>query len=361
MSIFPIGSGYVPLEEKYAVSTKEAISKIRKRLKNIIDQAGPESEEAKKNLAELNKYSATDHRRKSGIFFRQYRPESETTNDLAWIAVEMAINNAMKTDPEFNLAEVGLVLAHSSLPADAFPSTSSYIINRLRLEKAEGTDLLNGCSGGVKLLIEAYRAMIVSNYKYVIVVATDKIGSTQDLIDKNALLWGDNAGAIVLKNDPTSLIAGITDFQAQTILDTRDWTRSIGYGSDAKHRGKGIVPSMEKRALAIFRFACDSLTKIFVSFSQKHSPPRSKYVYCCIHNMNAVAMPRMAKEMKIMVSHLLHNTKNRGNQSSAGSIATYAYYDNLGYFRHPKSIVYLFSFGSDMQYAIVIISKAKIK
>ncbi|MBX3720908.1 MAG: beta-ketoacyl-ACP synthase 3 [Turneriella sp.] len=126
-----------------------------------------------------------------GLKTRSVIAPGETIADMGTRAAAEALANSRRDD-------IGLVICATNSPDVLYPATACRIAADLGLGHIPAYDLQAGCTGFLYALAQA-RAVVETQAKSVLVVGSDAL-STGFLWkgDRNAVLFGDGAGAVVL-------------------------------------------------------------------------------------------------------------------------------------------------------------------
>jgi 3-oxoacyl-[acyl-carrier-protein] synthase-3 len=137
---------------------------------------------------------------RTGIHERRIAAENESTSDLATRAAERALR-----DSGITADQVDLIIVATITPDQLFPSTACLVQTKLGAARAAAFDVEAACSGFVYAL-EIGRLFVASHaYDTVLVIGAEKMSSVIDWTDRNTcVLFGDGAGAAVLRNRPSA-------------------------------------------------------------------------------------------------------------------------------------------------------------
>jgi len=131
---------------------------------------------------------------RTGIKERRIARDDEAASDMAVEAARRAIENA-GLKPE----DIGLIIVATITPDMFFPSTACVVQKTLGINHAPAFDVSVACSGFIYGLAIANQFIGTGTYKYVLVVASEKLSSITDWTDRSTcVLLGDGAGAAVL-------------------------------------------------------------------------------------------------------------------------------------------------------------------
>jgi 3-oxoacyl-[acyl-carrier-protein] synthase-3 len=136
---------------------------------------------------------------RTGIKERRIASERETTATLGLRAAQRALEVA-----DMLPAELDMVIVATSTPENIFPSAASLIQAWLGANKAGAFDLSAACSGFVYAVNMAAQAIRSGSIKTAVVIGAETMSRILDWQDRGTcILFGDGAGAVVLKASPT--------------------------------------------------------------------------------------------------------------------------------------------------------------
>ncbi len=137
---------------------------------------------------------------RTGIKERRIAAQNEFTSDLATQAALRAMQRAgVAADA------VELIVVATITPDMPFPSTAALVQKKLGAFRAAAFDLEAACSGFIYGLEVAQQFIMSRTYDTVLVIGAEKLSAIVDWQDRNTcVLFGDGAGAAVLRNRPNS-------------------------------------------------------------------------------------------------------------------------------------------------------------
>ncbi len=137
---------------------------------------------------------------RTGIKERRLAAPDEATSDLAAKAAVKAMANAQVTADQLDLIVVATVT-----PDMLFPSTACLVQEKIGAKRAAAFDIEAACSGFIYGLEIGQQFIMSRTFDTVLVIGAEKLSSIVDWSDRNTcVLFGDGAGAAVLKNMPHS-------------------------------------------------------------------------------------------------------------------------------------------------------------
>lgn len=130
-----------------------------------------------------------------GIRERRVAAEHEATSDLAWKAGKNAIGNAgLTTD------DIDLIIVATATPDRLAPSTACIVQDKLKAYNAVAFDISAVCSGFLFGMSVASQFIASGVYDNVLVIGADTFSKIIDWTRRDAVFFGDGAGAAVLSH-----------------------------------------------------------------------------------------------------------------------------------------------------------------
>ena len=135
---------------------------------------------------------------RTGIKERRIAADGEATSDLGAKAALEAMDDAGVTADEIDLIIVATVS-----PDMFFPSTACFIQKKIGAKNAVCFDISAACSGFLYALQICRHFINGGNRKTALVIGAEKLSTMTNWEDRNTcVLFGDGAGAVVLREDP---------------------------------------------------------------------------------------------------------------------------------------------------------------
>ncbi len=135
---------------------------------------------------------------RTGIKERRIAADGEATSDLGTKAALEAMDDAGVTADEIDLIIVATVS-----PDMFFPSTACFIQKKIGAKNAVCFDVSAACSGFLYALQICRHFINGGNRKTALVIGAEKLSTMTNWEDRNTcVLFGDGAGAVVLREDP---------------------------------------------------------------------------------------------------------------------------------------------------------------
>lgn len=128
-----------------------------------------------------------------GIHERRVADKNQCTSDLASLAGAMAIKNAGLINDD-----IDLIIVATATPDRLAPSTASIVQDKLKAYNAVAFDISAVCSGFLFAMSVASQFIASGVYNNVLVVGADTFSKIIDWERRDAVFFGDGAGAAVL-------------------------------------------------------------------------------------------------------------------------------------------------------------------
>ncbi|MDR1783876.1 MAG: ketoacyl-ACP synthase III [Dysgonamonadaceae bacterium] len=128
-----------------------------------------------------------------GIKERRIAAKNQATSDLATIAGRRAIENA-----GLSSGDIDLIIVATSTPDRKAPSTAAFVQHKLQAVNAAAFDITAVCSGFLFGMSVATQYIASGVYNNVLVVGADTFSKITDWTRRDAIFFGDGAGAAVV-------------------------------------------------------------------------------------------------------------------------------------------------------------------
>ncbi len=128
-----------------------------------------------------------------GIKERRIASPEQATSDLAANAAEKAIDNA-----GFKKENIDLIIVATATPDRLAPSTAAIVQDKIQAYNAVAFDIAAVCSGFLYAMSVASQYIASGVYDNVLVIGADTFSKITDWTRRDAVFFGDGAGAAVL-------------------------------------------------------------------------------------------------------------------------------------------------------------------
>lgn len=294
--------------------------------------------------------------KRTGIRERRIAAPDQATSHLGFEASKMALTNAGITAKDLDMIIVATVT-----PDMCCPSAANYLEAKLEAHQAVSFDVSAACSGFVFALDVAHRYLASGAAKTILVVGAEVMSRVQDWTDRaNCVLWGDGAGAVVLK----SIDAAET---RPHLIDT--YIGTDGYnGHDLQLPGGGSLTTpidhnsvdAKKHSLRLYN-AANSL-KIAVqqfvhsvdTILERHGRTYDDVAHFVPHQANLRMIQQVAKRMDVPLDRFVITIDKYANISAASSAIALAEAVHTGRVQ-PGDLVCMLVFGGGLTWGSALI------
>ena len=242
---------------------------------------------------------------RTGIRERHLAAEGEATSDMALNAAKQAIA-AAQIDPQ----EIDLIVLATTTPDRIFPSTACMLQQKLGIRNCPAFDLQAVCSGFVYALATADNFIRAGSAKCVLVVGADAMSRVTDWTDRsNCILWGDGAGAVILKASDEE---GIISSHIHADGNYADML-TVPYGVANQEASKTVL--MEGNA--VFKMAVNTLDSIVDDTLDHNGLEKAHIDWLVPHQANIRILQSTAKKLGMSMDRVVITVDKHGNTSAA--------------------------------------------
>lgn len=284
----------------------------------------------------------------------------QSSTDLSLNACRRAIVAARRNDSHFSPEKIRLIMHGTSTPARTYAGAACILQDRLRIpgDACEVHEESAACNSWMAALMSAYRIMLVEKWPYALVVAGETIYSSNKIIDRNLPLWGDGAGAVVLKyHEEAPEKVGILGCRMVVDGSLADLIVSSGSGTEARADEKYGV-DMGDRGPMVQVFCERKVPEVIGAFLKEKGLDVTHRTHLVPHNANLNMVNRIAAKIitpmypnGIPASQVRTMLHNRGNTAAASIPITLCNYRRLF---HSGDVLILVGFGAGMQVSVML-------
>lgn len=236
---------------------------------------------------------------RTGIRERHIAAEGELTSDLALQASLKAVEAA-----GIQVGEIDLILVATTTSDKIFPSTACILQNKLGAGGCPAFDIQAVCSGFVYALATADQFIKSGAAKCALVVGAEAFSRITDWTDRsNCILWGDGAGAVIVKADSLPGIISThlhADGQFEKMLHVPNETDTV---------------VMEGNS--VFKMAVNTLEQIVDETLASSGLQQSDIDWLVPHQANIRIIQATAKKLGMPMERVVVTVDRHGNTSAA--------------------------------------------
>lgn len=249
-------------------------------------------------------------RSRTGIERRHIAADDQNTSDLAIEAARRAID-AAGIDPK----EIDFLIVGTTTPDLVFPNVGCLIQEALGIQPCPTLSVETACTGFIYALSIADKYVRSGESKCALVIGAETLSRITDWKDRNTcVLFGDGAGAVILKADET-----------QGIVSTH-------LGADGRYRDLLMVPAGTSKRIndvirgeafiqmagnEVFKVAVKTLENIVDVTLEANGIDQSDIDWLIPHQANIRIIKATAKRLKMPMERVVLTVQDYGNTSAA--------------------------------------------
>jgi 3-oxoacyl-[acyl-carrier-protein] synthase III len=244
---------------------------------------------------------------RTGIRQRHVADDDESSSDLALAACRKAIEAA-----GIRPTDIGLIVVATTTPDMVFPSTACILQAKLGVRDSPAFDIQAVCSGFVYGLAAADQFMRSGQYEHALVVGAEVYSRILDWNDRSTcVLFGDGAGAVVLKRDKAPGIMSChlhADGSYADILSVPGTVR----GGTVSGR-----PLLQMEGNTVFKFAVKVLEEVAEEALAANRLSTSELDWLIPHQANIRIIQATAKKLGLSMGKVVTTVERHANTSAA--------------------------------------------
>lgn len=286
-------------------------------------------------------------RERTGVARRHIAQGEETTSYLAAQAAQAALEDAGIT-----AEEVDLILVATISPEAIMPSTSCEVQKKIGAVNATCFDLNAACTGFLFALNTAQAYIGQEIYKTVLVIGAECLSNLTNWQDRGTcILFGDGAGAVVLKAEEEGRYAQITHSVGR---DGGVLTCSSRNQKRFEEQPKAEETFMRMDGREVFKFAVSKVPEVIRELLGREETSMEDIQYFLLHQANERIVRSVAKRLKEDGAKFPTNMEEYGNTSSASMPILLDEMNKAGKLMRGEYIV-LAGFGAGLSYGASLI------
>jgi 3-oxoacyl-[acyl-carrier-protein] synthase III len=287
----------------------------------------------------------------TGITERRRAAESQASSDLALEAGRMALEAA-----GMQPSSVEAILLSTTSPDMIFPSTACHLQHKLGCSGVAAFDLAASCSGFLYGLSMADAMIRSGQVRHCLVVAAEVKSRVIDPADADtALLFGDGAGAVVLRGEEVHAQPdrGIFGIRLHADGARHDLIRIPVGGSRTPATPESInmkASTMRMQGAPLFRLAVRKLDQAIREILKEFGVGLEEVSQLVLHQANGRILSQLTKRLGVPSSKVCSVIERYGNTSSASLPIALDHAVRSGKIG-PQDVVLLGSFGGGITWA----------
>lgn len=299
------------------------------------------------DLARLVDTSDEWIRERTGVVQRHIAEENEDTVTMASRAAQRALEDA-----DIKAEEIDLIIVATISPTEIMPCVACGVQEKLGAEKATCFDLNGACTGSLLALNTAQTYLSHGIYQTALVIGAEKLSALTDWTDRGTcILFGDGAGAVVLKAEESGRYAQVTQSIGKKggALTLRS-RNQIQYETDPKAKETYI----QMNGKEVFTFAVSKVPEAVKNLLSREKVPCEDIRYYLLHQANERIIRSAARRIGEDISKFPMNMDEYGNTSSASLLILLDEVKKSGKLQRGDKLV-LAGFGGGLTYGASLI------
>lgn len=245
-----------------------------------------------KNGARLSTDSSTlikKFKEISGIDERRYAAPEQQASDLAFLAAQEALENSgfdKETLDYIIVAHNFGDVAHEDNRSSFVPTLASRVKYLLQIKNPDcvAYDLPFGCPGWLEAMIQANYFIRSGDAQRCLVIGTETLSRVIDPHDRDSMLYGDGAGAVILAGTENG-DAGILAHKTRTYASEHAMLLNMAHSYDADYeRPKDLFIKMNGRK--VYEFALSYVPLLITDLLEKTGLTIDDITKVLIHQAN---------------------------------------------------------------------------
>ena len=286
-------------------------------------------------------------RERTGVVQRHIAEENEDTVTMASRAAQRALEDA-----DIKAEEIDLIIVATISPTEIMPCVACRVQEKLGAEKATCFDLNGACTGSLLALNTAQAYLSQGIYQTALVIGAEKLSALTDWTDRGTcILFGDGAGAVVLKAEESGRYAQVTQSIGKKggALTLRS-RNQIQYETDPKAKETYI----QMNGKEVFTFAVSKVPEAVKNLLSREKVPCEDIRYYLLHQANERIIRSAARRIGEDISKFPMNMDEYGNTSSASLLILLDEVKKSGKLQRGDKLI-LAGFGGGLTYGASLI------
>jgi 3-oxoacyl-[acyl-carrier-protein] synthase-3 len=248
---------------------------------------------------------------RTGIRQRHIAAEGEVSSDLATIAAQRALAKA-----GMSIDDIDMIIVATVTPDNTFPATAARVQAKLGMTRGVAFDVGAACAGFIFATSVAKNYIETGYAKSIIVIGVETFSRIVDWDDRRtAVLFGDGAGAVILKGIDESDAAnprGILSYEIHTDGRLYDILKTQGGPSETSSVGTLTMDGRE-----VFRHAVGKLVDVAESLLTKANITVDDIDWVIPHQANARIIAATGERLGISPEKTVVTVDRHANTSAA--------------------------------------------
>jgi 3-oxoacyl-[acyl-carrier-protein] synthase III len=264
------------------------------------------------NLELADRLDTSDEwiRQRTGIGERRVAAPGELTSDLAVRAGQRAL-----ADAGASARDLDLLVVATATPDNTFPATAAKVQARLGMTRGAAFDIQAVCAGFIFALSVADNALRLGQASTALVIGAETFSRILDWDDRaTCVLFGDGAGALVLKAVPVSSPGGRFVLSNHLHSDGRQYEILYVDGGPSSTRSTGLL-RMQGRE--VFRQAVEHLSEVIDEALRANHVTAADIDWLVPHQANSRIIDGIGRKLGLSPEKIVMTIERHANTSAA--------------------------------------------
>ncbi len=249
-------------------------------------------------------------RQRTGIGERRVAAPGELTSDLAYRAASRALTNA-----GLKGCDLDLLVVATATPDNTFPATATRVQAQLGMTRGAAFDVQAVCAGFIFALAVADNALRLGQARTALVIGAETFSRILDWQDRGTcVLFGDGAGALVLKAVPASSPGGRFILSNHLHSDGRQY--DILY-VDGGPSSTGSAGYLRMQGREVFRQAVQHLSEVVDEALRANDLAATDIDWLVPHQANSRIIDGMGRKLGLSQDKIVITIERHANTSAA--------------------------------------------
>ena len=249
-------------------------------------------------------------RERTGIRERHIAADNELTSDLGAAAATAALEAA-----GVQAKDIDLIILATTTPDQTFPATAAAIQAKIGAGPGAAFDVQAVCSGFLFALANADSLMKQRLFNTALVIGAETFSRILDWSDRGTcVLFGDGAGAVVLKAEPST---GATDEGIITHHIRTDGTKQDLLYVDGGVSSTGTIGHVKMAGNRVFKHAVVNISAAIKAVLDETGLSSEDIDWIVPHQANQRILNGVAQKMGIDEDRVVSTVGLHGNTSAA--------------------------------------------
>jgi len=284
------------------------------QLRSVILGCGGYVPEGVLTNAEISEFVDTSDewiRARTGIIRRHVAGPDEATSDLAIAAARRAL-----TDAGVDADDIDLIVMATTTPDLTFPATAAIVQRELGVTRGAAFDVQAVCSGFVYALSTADKFLKSGEHQCALVIGAETMSRLMDWNDRTTcVLFGDGAGAVVLKAEPGAPTPGARGVLATHVRTDGRLTDLLFVDGGASTTGETGYLRMQGNQ--VFRRAVELISDAVRQAARAADVSISDIDWFVPHQANKRIIDAVGRKLGLSHDRVVETVAEHGNTSAA--------------------------------------------